>query len=498
MSIANQQTLAESGDENRPPILKKGSYVPWASRVLRFLDNKRGEGELMRNSIDNGPYKRKVITDLNDDTKKILEPIHKLSQQNQNQYYADIKVMNYIIQGIPNDIYNFVDACKDAKTMWNKIKRLLQGTNISKQERNSRLMNEFDKFVAEDDESLTSVYERFSTLTNVIDQNKVTPREIFINTKFLNSLQPEWSKYVTLCRQKYIIKEQHFDVLYNYMSQFGPHVNASKAKKVARNHDSFALVANSQANRRRCPRRQAFNCIDVIGKSYHLTPTNNHLCTSSNTRNQVVIQDSRMDIQSKNVSYECSEGSKNRVNSEKDKCKGHNARVCLKPRVSDAKYFREQMLLATKDEARVHLDEEENDFMLDNSYRDNTLEELNATVIMMTCIQPTNDKSDGEPTKCIEFISEVNASQIDIVETRRGGGVNNFGYSNNNDRILNEGLLDLRKVEGCMVRDGFCGGERDGKELVVEGEVGVFLLGGGDGGRLYFVSKAQEWPFRVF
>ncbi|GJV08297.1 hypothetical protein Tco_1345953 [Tanacetum coccineum] len=32
--------------------------------------------------------------------------------------------------------------------------------------------------------------------------------------------------------------------------------------------------------------------------------------------------------------------------------------------------------------------------------------------------------------------------------------------------------------------DGFCGGERDGEELVVEREVGVFLLGGGDGGRL--------------
>ncbi|GJW20872.1 hypothetical protein Tco_0031494 [Tanacetum coccineum] len=348
MSIANQQTLAESGDENRPPILKKGSYVPWASRVLRFLDNKRGEGELMRNSIDNGPYKRKVITDLNDDTKKILEPIHKLSQQNQNQYYADIKAMNYILQAISNDIYNFVDACKDAKTMWNKIKILLQGTDISKQERNSRLMNEFDKFVAKDGESLISVYER--------------------------------------------------------------------------------------GDRRRCPRRQAFNCIDVIGKSYHLTPTNNRLCTSSNTRNQAVIQDGRVDIQSKNSidEYEQNvqrvprtESTPKKTNVQWYNCnvKGHNARVCPKPRVRDAKYFREQMLLATKDEARVHLDEEENDFMLDNSYRDNTLEELNATVIMMTCIQPTNDKSDGEPTKCIEFISEVNASQIDIVETRRGGGV---------------------------------------------------------------------------
>ncbi|GJX40663.1 hypothetical protein Tco_0255653 [Tanacetum coccineum] len=55
-----------------------------------------------------------------------------------------------------------------------------------------------------------------------------------------------------------------------------------------------------------------------------------------------------------------------------------------------------------------------------------------------------------------------------------------FGYSNSNDIIQNEGLLDLRKVEGCM----FCGGERYGEELVVVGEVSVFLLGRGDGGRL--------------
>ncbi|GJU85100.1 retrovirus-related pol polyprotein from transposon TNT 1-94 [Tanacetum coccineum] len=73
------------------------------------------------------------------------------------------------------------------------------------------------------------------------------------------------------------------------------------------------------------------------------------------------------------------------------------------------------MLLATKDEAGVHLDEEENDFMHNNAYGDNMLEELNATMIMMACIQPTDDKSDAKPTYDDEFISEVNASQIDMV-----------------------------------------------------------------------------------
>ncbi|GJW23313.1 integrase, catalytic region, zinc finger, CCHC-type containing protein [Tanacetum coccineum] len=62
--------------------------------------------------------------------------------------------------------------------------------------------------------------------------------------------------------------------------------------------------------------------------------------------------------------------------------KGHYACECQKPKVRDAKYFREQMLLAMKDEAGSNLSNEENDFMLDTSYRED-LEELTAAVMLM-------------------------------------------------------------------------------------------------------------------
>ncbi|GJR21414.1 integrase, catalytic region, zinc finger, CCHC-type containing protein [Tanacetum coccineum] len=247
----------------------------------------------------------------------------------------------------------------------------MQGTDISMQERNSRLMNEFDKFVAEDGESLTSVYERFSTLMNVMDRNKGTPREISINTKFLNSLQPEWSKYVTLARQKYIIEKEHFDVLHDYMSQFEPHVKASKAKKAARNHDPLALVANSHAHSSYSHARE----IQGNAQEDKLSTTmiknvgyagNGNRIAERTKRNQATNAEN-------GLCYNCNE-------------RGHYACDCPKPRVCDAKYLREQMLLATKNEAGVHLDEEGNYFMLDNAYGDNTLEELSAAMIMMACI----------------------------------------------------------------------------------------------------------------
>ncbi|GJX16538.1 hypothetical protein Tco_0217370 [Tanacetum coccineum] len=68
------------------------------------------------------------------------------------------------------------------------------------------------------------------------------------------------------------------------------------------------------------------------------------------------------------------------------------------------------MLLAMKDEARSNLKDEENDFMLDNSYGDETLEELTAAVIMMAQIQSADDNAAFEPSYDARAVSEVYAS----------------------------------------------------------------------------------------
>ncbi|GKD47007.1 hypothetical protein Tco_1271652 [Tanacetum coccineum] len=121
MSTSNQQTLAESGASERPHVLEKGSYVPWENHFMRFLDNKQEEGELMQHSIEVGPYERKMIQlrdKLDDPTAKIIEPLSKMTESNKKQYFADIRVMNFILQEIPNDIYNSIATC-----MWHLIRK---------------------------------------------------------------------------------------------------------------------------------------------------------------------------------------------------------------------------------------------------------------------------------------------------------------------------------------------------------------------------------------
>ncbi|GKD74672.1 hypothetical protein Tco_1332954 [Tanacetum coccineum] len=96
---------------------KVDSNVSWKINLKKG----RGCGNLLKKdlmmwkSIEKGPYDRPMIQDTV--VGLILEPISRMTEGDKKQYVADIKVMNYLLQTIPNDIYNSVDACKNAKGM---------------------------------------------------------------------------------------------------------------------------------------------------------------------------------------------------------------------------------------------------------------------------------------------------------------------------------------------------------------------------------------------
>nr|GEV65845.1 hypothetical protein [Tanacetum cinerariifolium] len=163
-------------------MLEKENYIPRESRFRRFLKNKLEDGERMWHLIEKRPYERQLITNPDDTQVNILEPLSKMTKTNKKRYIADMKLMNYLLQAIPNDIYNSMDACKNAKEMWERIRRLMFGSDVTSQVRHSRLINEFDKFTAKEGESLESVYERLTTLVNIMDYKNVRLILVSINT----------------------------------------------------------------------------------------------------------------------------------------------------------------------------------------------------------------------------------------------------------------------------------------------------------------------------
>ncbi|GKD05821.1 hypothetical protein Tco_1180795 [Tanacetum coccineum] len=81
-----QQSLVDVGYETRPPILERGPYqfemfIPNNSTVLKLQTAEDLQGDAL---------------------------LH---------YDAKMELVNLILFSIPNDIYNFVDACTSAKDM---------------------------------------------------------------------------------------------------------------------------------------------------------------------------------------------------------------------------------------------------------------------------------------------------------------------------------------------------------------------------------------------
>ncbi|GJR64217.1 hypothetical protein Tco_0010282 [Tanacetum coccineum] len=146
-------TLADKtillGADNRPPMLEKDMYDSWKSRMELYMMN-RQHGQLILDSAI--------------------------------QADCDIKATNIILQGLPPKVYALVSNHKFAKELWERIQLLMQETSLTKQERECKLYDEFDKFAYKKGETLRDFYLRFSLILNDMNIYNMKLEQFQVNT----------------------------------------------------------------------------------------------------------------------------------------------------------------------------------------------------------------------------------------------------------------------------------------------------------------------------
>nr|GEY88510.1 hypothetical protein [Tanacetum cinerariifolium] len=107
---------------------------------------------------------------------------------------AEWSSTNIILQGLPPEVYALVSTHKVAKEIWERIQMRMQGTSLTKQERECKLYDEFDKFAYIKGDSLRDYYLRFSLLLN--DMNIYNMKlEQFQHSYHQHRFQPQASTY---------------------------------------------------------------------------------------------------------------------------------------------------------------------------------------------------------------------------------------------------------------------------------------------------------------
>ncbi|GJU31835.1 hypothetical protein Tco_1175424 [Tanacetum coccineum] len=183
---------------------------------------------------------------------------------------------------------------------------VLQGTSVTKQERECKLYDVFDKFTHIKGELLHQYYLRFTQLMNDMNIYNMKLEQFKVNTKFLNSFPLEWSMFVTDVK---IVKDLHttnFDLLHAYLEQHELHANEVCLMRERRTRANTSGAGGNYSGQQRVVKY--FNC----------------------------------------------------------QGEGHMVRQCLKPkRKRDAAWFREKVLLVEAQGNGKVLNEEELEFLAD-------------------------------------------------------------------------------------------------------------------------------------
>ncbi|GJS28314.1 retrovirus-related pol polyprotein from transposon TNT 1-94 [Tanacetum coccineum] len=273
-------TLAEHiivvGAENRPPMLEKSMNDSWSS-CIRVLIKGKKHGRIILDSIDNGLL---VYPTVKENGKTRPMKYSELTEAQQLQDDCDVQAINIILHGLLPDVYALANNQEAAKDIWD------------------RLINDMHTI-------------------------GMTMQQVQVNTKFLNALPSEWSKFVTDVKLAKSLYTTNYDQLYAYLS-----LHERQANEVCimreKYPDPFALVANSPTlyNPFQSPKhslthqsqaefpqldsslvvpmfQQGEYLIECINKAMaflsviasRFPPSNNQLRTSSDPRNQATIQD---------------------------------------------------------------------------------------------------------------------------------------------------------------------------------------------------------------
>ncbi|GJS77698.1 hypothetical protein Tco_0727579 [Tanacetum coccineum] len=224
------------------------------SRFLWYIDTKPN-GEGLRKSILFGPYVPSTVlvqvvaaTEGNPAIQQhtTIETVLNMTPKNKEHFLSEKEAIFLLLTGIGDDIYSTVDACKTANEMWIAIERLQQGESLNVQDVKTNLFWEFGKFTSRDGESMESYYSRFYKLMNELTRNNLQVTTMQVNVQFLQQLQPEWSRFVTVVKQSKEIDTISYHTLFDILKQYQNEVNDIRAERIAKSANPLALLAAAQ------------------------------------------------------------------------------------------------------------------------------------------------------------------------------------------------------------------------------------------------------------
>nr|GEZ37751.1 alpha-isocomene synthase [Tanacetum cinerariifolium] len=156
-----------SQEDTQPPMLDRTDFASWQQRIRLYCRGKENGVNILK-SIDEGPYKlgtlRETLAESTEGTPQFGQERPRvysdLNSEEKDRYNADIRATNILLQRLPKDIYTLINHYTDAKYIWDNVEMLLDGSELTKEDRESQLYDDFEHFRQHKEESIHDYYVR--------------------------------------------------------------------------------------------------------------------------------------------------------------------------------------------------------------------------------------------------------------------------------------------------------------------------------------------------
>jgi len=166
------------------------NYAFWKIRMKIFMES---IDSCIWEAVDHGPYvPMQVVKD-----EEVVKPRFEWSESEKKKTQYDLVAKNMITSSLTMDEFFIISQCSSAKEMWEVLEVTHEGTEDVKRSRKHSLIQEYQLFRMQPEESIVDVQKRFTHIVNhLTGLGKVVDKEE-LNIKVLKFLDRSWQPKVT-------------------------------------------------------------------------------------------------------------------------------------------------------------------------------------------------------------------------------------------------------------------------------------------------------------
>ncbi|GMJ04091.1 hypothetical protein HRI_004078300 [Hibiscus trionum] len=160
MSSTSWSNMYDSQSTTKQPFFNGDNYPFWKNQMRLFI---KSNDYLVWDAIEDGPS---IPMKRDDEGRLVPKKKNEMSEEERKKIQINDKALHMLFCSFGPDIHSKVSSIESAKEVWDTLETTYEGTSDVKETKIGILNLSYENFKIEPDETVSKMFDRFSTIVN--------------------------------------------------------------------------------------------------------------------------------------------------------------------------------------------------------------------------------------------------------------------------------------------------------------------------------------------